>query len=249
MVGGASLSEGSQEIGLRCDIALRSMLAVDATALSVGVGACADAGAVVPIDRSLRRPRLNRACIPLARLVRRDQPALWAGDAVFPLGAEGIAGVVGGVMGWEDVIVLRRATSPVLIGRTGERARLDAAFRSACDGAPVIVLVAGEAGIGKTRLVTEFAADVRREARVLAGACIDERVPYSPVADALRNLVRSGWDPGDVGERGWADLGALVPDLAGPLAAAGQARTAHRGGYRAHFSCWWRIWPETARSW
>ena len=116
-------------------------------------------------------------------------------------------------MGWEDVIVLRRATSSVLIGRTGERARLDAAFRSACDGASVIVLVAGEAGIGKTRLVTEFAADVCREARVLAGACIDERVPYSPVADALRNLVRSGWDPGDVGERGWADLGALVPDL------------------------------------
>ena len=96
-------------------------------------------------------------------------------------------------MGWEDVTVLRRATSPVLIGRAGERARLDAAFHSACDGAPVTVLVAGEAGIGKTRLVTEFADDVCREARVLAGGCIDERVPYSPVADALRSLVRSGW--------------------------------------------------------
>ena len=42
--------------------------------------------------------------------------------------------VVGGVMGWEDVTVPRRATSTVLIGRAGERARLDAAFRSACAG-------------------------------------------------------------------------------------------------------------------
>ena len=117
------------------------------------------------------------------------------------------------VVGWEDVPVLRRATSPVLIGRAGERARLDAAFRSASAGAPVTVLVAGEAGIGKTRLVTEFANDVCHEARVLAGACIDERVPYSPVADVLRSLARSGWEPGDVGERGWADLGALVPEL------------------------------------
>jgi AAA ATPase domain len=98
---------------------------------------------------------------------------------------------VGGVTGWEDVTVLRRATSPVLIGRAGERARLDVAFRAACAGEPVTVLIAGEAGIGKTRLVNEFAGAVAGEATVLFGACIDERVPYSPVADALRSLVRS----------------------------------------------------------
>jgi DNA-binding NarL/FixJ family response regulator len=116
-------------------------------------------------------------------------------------------------MGWEDVTVLMRTTSPVLIGRAGERARLDAAFRSACTGVPVTVLVAGEAGIGKTRLVNEFARAVAGEATVLLGACIDERVPYAPVADALRSLVRSGWEPRDVGEDGWAALGVLVPEL------------------------------------
>ena len=114
---------------------------------------------------------------------------------------------------WEDGAVRRRATSTVLIGRAGERARLDAAFRSVCDGVPVTVLVAGEAGVGKTRLVTDFANDVRTEATVLSGACIDERVPYSPVADAVRSLVRSGWVPDDVGQRGWVALGALVPEL------------------------------------
>jgi tetratricopeptide (TPR) repeat protein len=121
--------------------------------------------------------------------------------------------VAGGVMGWEDVTVLRRATSPVLIGRAGERARLDVAFRSACAGEPATVLVAGEAGIGKTRLVTEFANDVCADATVLLGGCIDEGVPYSPVADALRSLVRSGWEPRDAGERGWAALGSLAPEL------------------------------------
>jgi DNA-binding CsgD family transcriptional regulator len=135
--------------------------------------------------------------------------------------------VVGGVMGWQDVTVPRRATSPVLIGRAGERERLDVAFRSACAGAPVTMLVAGEAGIGKTRLVTEFGNDVRTDATVLLGGCIDEGVPYSPVADALRSLVRSGWEPGDVGERGWAALGSLVPEL------GWQARSSQAGEDRS----------------
>jgi tetratricopeptide (TPR) repeat protein len=109
--------------------------------------------------------------------------------------------------------VARRATSPVVIGRARERERLEASVRSAREGGPVAMLIAGEAGVGKTRLVTEFAASVAGEVTVLAGACIDERVPYSPVADALRSLVRSGWEPGQVGDRGWGQLGALVPEL------------------------------------
>ena len=70
---------------------------------------------------------------------------------------------LGGVMVWEDVTVQRRATSPVLIGRAAERGRLENAFRAACDGVPVTVLIAGEAGIGKTRLVNEFAHAVAGE--------------------------------------------------------------------------------------
>src|SRR5712675_1564666 len=101
-------------------------------------------------------------------------------------------------MRWEDAIVPGRVTSRIVIGRAREQTRLDAAFRSACAGPPMTVLVAGEAGIGKTRLVTEFGHDMAAEAIVLAGGCVDERVPYSPIADALRGLLRSGWEPGDV---------------------------------------------------
>jgi DNA-binding CsgD family transcriptional regulator/tetratricopeptide (TPR) repeat protein len=115
-------------------------------------------------------------------------------------------------MRWEDVGV--RVSSRVVVGRAGERASLDAAFRSTCAGTPVTVLVAGEAGIGKTRLVAEFAMDVAAGAIVLAGGCLDERVPYSPIADALRSLLRSGWQPGDA-DSGWAELGALVPEVVG----------------------------------
>jgi DNA-binding CsgD family transcriptional regulator len=110
--------------------------------------------------------------------------------------------------------VCARVTSRGVVGRDHERARLDAAFRSACAGQPVTVLVAGEAGIGKTRLVGEFTRDVEAEAIVLAGGCIDERVPYLPVADALRSLLRSAWRPGEL-TGGWGELGALVPELAG----------------------------------
>ena len=116
----------------------------------------------------------------------------------------------------DDVSVPGRITSRVVIGRADERARLQAALRSASAGSPVTVLVTGEAGIGKTRLVADFAGSVAGEVTVLAGACIDERVPYTPVADALRSLVKSGWEPGDVGERGWGELGALVPELGWP---------------------------------
>jgi DNA-binding CsgD family transcriptional regulator len=98
----------------------------------------------------------------------------------------------------------------VVVGRAGERACLDGAFRSASAGVPSTVLVAGEAGIGKTRLVAEFVEDVTAEATVIVGVCLGEGVPYSPIADALRALVRSR--PG--AEGGWGELGALVPELA-----------------------------------
>jgi DNA-binding CsgD family transcriptional regulator/tetratricopeptide (TPR) repeat protein len=117
-------------------------------------------------------------------------------------------------MGWEDVGV--RVASRVVVGRAAERASLDGAFRSACAGGPVTVLVTGEAGIGKTRLVAEFAGDLAAEATVLAGGCIDEGVPYLPIADALRSLLRSGWRPGEVDD-GWSQLGILVPQLAGQV--------------------------------
>ena len=47
-------------------------------------------------------------------------------------------------------------SSPHLVGRTRELAALEGALQRASEGEPEVVLVGGDAGLGKTRLVTEF---------------------------------------------------------------------------------------------
>ena len=51
-----------------------------------------------------------------------------------------------------------------------------------------VVLVRGEVGIGKTRLLEEFAERVAREAHVVRGGCV-EGVSYAPWTEALRRLL------------------------------------------------------------
>src|SRR4029077_18993643 len=85
-------------------------------------------------------------------------------------------------------------------------AALDAALRRAQDGGPAAVLIGGEAGIGKSRLIGEFAAGAgaaggalaagagTRGARVRAGGGLDlgaDGLPFAPFAAMLRELVRS----------------------------------------------------------
>ena len=53
-------------------------------------------------------------------------------------------------------------SSPVLVGRAAELAVLDDALARAAEGEPAVVLVGGDAGLGKTRLVSEFSAAARQ---------------------------------------------------------------------------------------
>ena len=86
-----------------------------------------------------------------------------------------------------------------LIGRSRELQRLADASARAAGGEARTVLVAGEAGIGKTRLVDAFAASVTSDGgRVLTGGCLalsSGGLPYAPFVEALRALVRDT-DPG-----------------------------------------------------
>ena len=88
-----------------------------------------------------------------------------------------------------------RISSPALIGRAEYLAALDAALDRAQGGGPAAVLVGGEAGIGKSRLIDEFTAGASTAgARVLAGGCLDlgtDGLPFAPFAAMLRELVRS----------------------------------------------------------
>jgi predicted ATPase len=80
-----------------------------------------------------------------------------------------------------------------LVGRLPELKRLEEEVRQAAAGRGGTVLMAGDAGIGKTRLVTELGARARAAgAQLLVGRCIDlvgADVPYLPVAEAIRPLL------------------------------------------------------------
>ena len=80
----------------------------------------------------------------------------------------------------------------VFVGRSFELSVLREAWRSVSAGQSCWVLVGGEAGIGKTRLVTEFAGEVSAQgAWVVVGNCPSVApglVPFAPVAEVLREL-------------------------------------------------------------
>ena len=76
-----------------------------------------------------------------------------------------------------------RERTPHLIGRDDSWRRLSAALERVTPATGALVLVSGEAGIGKTRLLEEFAAR-EPDALVARGGCVDG-VPYAPWSDAL----------------------------------------------------------------
>jgi len=98
-----------------------------------------------------------------------------------------------------NVEMSRRGASPVLVGRAAEMAALQAALETVRRGDPAAMLIGGEAGMGKTRLIGEFTAVARDAgARVLTGACLElgvDGLPFSPFTAMLRDFVReSGAD-------------------------------------------------------
>ena len=78
-----------------------------------------------------------------------------------------------------------------LVGRARDLTALQDGQRQAADGAAQTLLVMGEAGIGKTRLIDEFIAT--STGAVLAGGCIPvvgEALPFAPLTQALRGFQR-----------------------------------------------------------
>jgi DNA-binding CsgD family transcriptional regulator/tetratricopeptide (TPR) repeat protein len=124
-------------------------------------------------------------------------------------------------------------SSPLFIGREPELAVLEVAVSRAAEGAGSAALVAGESGIGKSRLIAELR--VRAEgagATVLIGECLELAegdLPYAALIGALRNVVR-GLDAEEVEAilgPGLAQLAPLLPELA---AISGKADTAPGDG-------------------
>jgi tetratricopeptide (TPR) repeat protein len=106
----------------------------------------------------------------------------------------------------------------VLVGRAIELDRLRAALDAAWAGHAQFLLVRGEAGIGKSRLIAELAAAAeRRGGRVLLGQSheSDQALPFGPWVDLLRTAVTElGPDLGDLAATWRGELARLLPELA-----------------------------------
>jgi DNA-binding CsgD family transcriptional regulator/tetratricopeptide (TPR) repeat protein len=102
-----------------------------------------------------------------------------------------------------------RLVCPVLVGRERERALtlVGSLLNAAARGSGSVVSVAGETGVGKTRLANAIRALAERDGfATAAGGCLEPFAtqPYAPVAELLRDLLR---------ERDAADARALLESV------------------------------------
>ncbi|MEV7528472.1 ATP-binding protein [Agrococcus sediminis] len=114
--------------------------------------------------------------------------------------------------------MLSPATSATAVGRGRELAALRQAMAASLDGTPHGVVIAGEAGIGKSRLLDDFAAGLD-DVAVARGQCValgSLPAPFAPLRGVLRDLVATfGADAllaadGPIGRL----LPAVLPELA-----------------------------------
>lgn len=106
-----------------------------------------------------------------------------------------------------------------MVGRQTESAALSAALKHALEGEPASVLIGGEAGVGKSRLVHELLERAHAQGvRVLVGSCVEldgGGLPLAPLVDALRAL-RGQLSPDELGPllgSARVELAQLVPEL------------------------------------
>jgi DNA-binding CsgD family transcriptional regulator/tetratricopeptide (TPR) repeat protein len=113
-------------------------------------------------------------------------------------------------------------------GRAAELHLLTELLAGAAAGQPTAVVLDGEAGTGKTRLLQEFASTAQESgAFVLAGGCLElagDGIPYGPLTEALRWLVRAEGRQRarELAGPAWSELADLISDFtAGPGPAPG----------------------------
>ena len=106
---------------------------------------------------------------------------------------------------------VERERTPRFVGRHDEIELLTRLLDEASAGRPSLLLVGGDAGVGKTRLLTEFCAEAN--AMTLRGGCLplgERGLPFAPLAEILRQLVTERSMPTPIP----AVFGRLIPGLA-----------------------------------
>ncbi|MDX3851889.1 helix-turn-helix transcriptional regulator [Streptomyces sp. AK02-01A] len=114
-----------------------------------------------------------------------------------------------------------RSLSPVFVGRTRELTALTEALARATAGQPQALLIGGEAGVGKTRLIEELRDVACAEKAVVAiGGCVEigaDGLPFAPFSTALRSLRRQLPEELVAASEGQEDeLARILPELGRP---------------------------------
>lgn len=153
-------------------------------------------------------------------------------------------GAVARALGAEGPSESGPAPAPVLpfVGRAAELRWLEAQLGAVRPGHPVVALVEGPSGIGKSELIRRFLsrAVARAGARVLAGRCHpQESVPFKMLDGVVDALARAGWAGPPSALGGAGELARLFPALqvrlgVGPAAdGGGDPRAQRAAGVRA----------------
>ena len=135
--------------------------------------------------------------------------------------AAGASGSGSPASGGNTSCVARRLTSNRFVGRRPEFAELEQSSAAASAGQPVLVLLGGDSGVGKTRLIGELERRLdEQDVLVLRGEAVEQddgELPYVPLTSALRPLVR-GQDPAiaELTSGSRSQLAALLPGLDQP---------------------------------
>jgi DNA-binding CsgD family transcriptional regulator len=112
-----------------------------------------------------------------------------------------------------------QAAATRMVGRTAELAGLrERLAELRATGTGCLVLVSGEAGVGKSRLVREFAAGAERSGvSVLIGRAVPDGEPYRPLVEAFGGALRDRGLPDDETLQPYLPvLAAMLPDAAVP---------------------------------
>jgi tetratricopeptide (TPR) repeat protein len=135
-----------------------------------------------------------------------------------------------------------------LLGREAEFKAIEKAWNRACRGRQELVLIAGELGAGKTRLVADFAASLSGDAHVLAGRCDQApHLPFTPFVEILHGIQKSV--PADVlrellaEAEGSIELAHLLPQISRliPPASAGVSATPEGHRFRMFGAFTWIV--------
>jgi DNA-binding SARP family transcriptional activator/predicted ATPase len=118
-----------------------------------------------------------------------------------------------------------------LVGRVEETRHLEAAYaRAISERVTMTVTVIGEAGLGKTRLVQEFAGGLGREAHVFTGRCLPygEGITFWPLREVIRQAGGGDESPERIKEllAEEADAETVAEQLHRALGSGSQGRTA-----------------------